>query len=98
MDAVADVTAVCMLLHELAPERIAASPVNVGSGHVHCAHGILPVPAPAAAYLLKGVPTYGSEIRGELCTPTGAALLKYFVKEFGPQPVMRVEKIDRIPV
>ena len=93
MDAVADVTAVCMLLHELAPERIAASPVNVGSGHVHCAHGILPVPAPAAAYLLKGVPTYGSEIRGELCTPTGAALLKYFVKEFGPQPVMRVEKI-----
>ena len=60
MDAVADVTAVCMLLHELAPERIAASPVNVGSGHVHCAHGILPVPAPAAAYLLKGVPTYGS--------------------------------------
>ena len=93
MDAVADVVAVCYLLNELQVDQILASPVRVGYGHVKCAHGILPVPAPAAAYLLKGVPTYGSEIRGELCTPTGAALLKYFVKEFGPQPVMRVEKI-----
>ena len=93
LDAVADVTAVCLLFHELAPEHVAASPVNVGRGHVHCAHGILPVPAPAAAYLLKGIPTYGSGISGELCTPTGAALLKYFVREFGPQPGMRVEKI-----
>ena len=93
MDAVADVTAVCLLLHELAPERIVASPVHVGTGHVHCAHGILPVPAPATAFLLQDVPTYGGAIQGELCTPTGAALLKHFVQEFGSQPPMIVERI-----
>lgn len=93
MDAVADVISVCMLMQELKPERIAASPVHVGSGHVRCAHGILPVPAPATAYILRGIPIYGGQVRGELCTPTGAALLKYFVKEFGNMPVMRVEKI-----
>lgn len=93
MDAVADVTAVCLLLHELAPERIVASPVHVGTGHVHCAHGILPVPAPATAFLLQDVPTYGGAIQGELCTPTGAALLKHFVQGFGSQPTMIVESI-----
>lgn len=93
MDAVADVISVCMLIQELKPERIAASPVHVGSGHVRCAHGILPVPAPATAYILRGIPIYGGQVRGELCTPTGAALLKYFVKEFGNMPVMRMEKI-----
>ena len=93
MDAVADVTAVCLLLHELAPERIVCSPVHTGSGSVRCAHGILPVPAPATAYLLRGIPSYGGEVRGELCTPTGAALLRHFAAEFGPQPLMRVEKI-----
>lgn len=93
LDAVADVTAVCMLIHELAPEKISASPVHVGSGQVRCAHGILPVPAPATALILRDVPTYGGAIRGELCTPTGAALLKHFVMEFGHQPMMRVEKI-----
>lgn len=90
MDAVADVTAVCLLMHELKPERVVASPVHVGSGHVHCAHGILPVPAPATAWILQDIPTYGGKVRGELCTPTGAALLKYFVQEFGSQPPMRV--------
>lgn len=93
MDAVADVTAVCFLMHELKPERVVASPVHVGSGHVHCAHGILPVPAPATAWILQDIPTYGGKVRGELCTPTGAALLKYFVQEFGSQPPMRVEGI-----
>lgn len=93
MDAIADVTAVCWLLAELAPEKIVASPVHLGSGHVHCAHGVLPVPAPATAYLLRGVPSYGGAVQGELCTPTGAALLKHFVGSYGPQPVMRVEKI-----
>ena len=92
LDAVADVTAVCMLMHELAPERVVCSPVHVGSGQVRCAHGILPVPAPATAYILEGAPTYGGEIQGELCTPTGAALLRHFAGEFGPAPVMRVEK------
>lgn len=93
IDAVADVTAVCLLMHELKLERVVASPVHVGSGHVHCAHGILPVPAPATAWILQDIPTYGGKVRGELCTPTGAALLKYFVQEFGSQPPMRVEGI-----
>ncbi len=93
LDAVADVTAVCLLLWELAPEQIWASPVHVGSGQVRCAHGILPVPAPATAWLLREVPTYGGQIQGELCTPTGAALLKHFVGHFGPQPPMRVERV-----
>lgn len=93
MDAIADVTAVCMLMHELSPEAVIASPVHVGSGHVHCAHGILPVPAPATAYILKDVPIYGGSIRGELCTPTGAALLKHFVTKFGDMPVMSVSAV-----
>ena len=92
LDAVTDVVAVCWLLHDLAPEQIVASPVYVGCGQVRCAHGILPVPAPATAYILQGVPTYGGSVQGELCTPTGAALLKHFVQRFGSSPVMRVEK------
>ena len=93
MDALADITAVCMLIDKLAPDRIVASPVHVGAGRVKCAHGIMPVPAPATAELLKGIPTYGGGIKGELCTPTGAALLRRFVGEFGDMPVMRTEKI-----
>lgn len=93
MDAIADVTAVCLLMHELSPQRIAASPVHVGAGQVRCAHGILPVPAPATAYILRDVPIYGGAVRGELCTPTGAALLKHFVSEFTGMPVMKVHKI-----
>ncbi len=93
MDAIADVTINCMLLEELKPEKIVASPVNVGSGHVHCAHGIIPVPAPATAYILKGIPMYSGHIKSELCTPTGAALLKNFVDSFGEMPVMTVGKI-----
>ena len=93
MDAIADVTAVCLLLHRLAPDKIVVSPVHVGSGQVRCAHGILPVPAPATAYLLRDIPIYSSEIKGELCTPTGAALVKHFATEFGDMPVMKVHAI-----
>ena len=92
LDALADVTGVCLLMELLAPERELASPVHVGSGQVRCAHGILPVPAPATALLLEGIPIYGGSIRGELCTPTGAALLRRFVTRFGPLPPMRVKK------
>ena len=93
MDAVADVTAVCLAMAALSPDEVVVSPVHVGSGHVSCAHGILPVPAPATAYILRDVPIYGGAIRGELCTPTGAALLKHFADRFGDMPVMRTEKI-----
>lgn len=93
MDAVADVTAVCLLMDRLAPEKVVVSPIHVGSGHVHCAHGILPVPAPATAYILRDVPIYGGGVKGELCTPTGAALLKHFASEFGEMPVMKVRAI-----
>lgn len=88
MDAIADIASVCLLLHKLAPDQIIASPIHVGSGQVKCAHGILPVPAPATASILKDVPIYSGQIRGELCTPTGAALLKHFVTHFGEMPMM----------
>ena len=93
MDAIADITAVCLLMNKIAPDQVIVSPVHVGSGHVHCAHGILPVPAPATAYILNGVPMYGGAVKGELCTPTGAALLKHFATRFGDMPVMRTETI-----
>ena len=93
MDAVADVTAVCMLMDRLSPEQIVVSPIHVGSGHVKCAHGILPVPAPATAYILRDVPIYGGGIKSELCTPTGAALLKHFATGFGDMPVMKTTAI-----
>ena len=93
MDAVADIVGVCMLLEIIAPQQIAVSPVHVGEGFVRCAHGVLPVPAPATAHILRGVPTYGGDIRGELCTPTGAALLKHFAHAFGPRPLMTTQAI-----
>ena len=92
LDAVADVVGVCLLMDMIAPDRVVVSPVHVGCGQVHCAHGILPVPAPATARILEGVPTYGGRIRGELCTPTGAALLKHFADGFGDMPVMAVDR------
>ena len=93
MDAVADITAVCLLMERLAPEQVVVSPIHVGSGQVKCAHGILPVPAPATAYILRGVPIYGGSIQGELCTPTGAALLRHFATRFGDMPVMKTTAI-----
>ncbi|MCH5204362.1 MAG: nickel pincer cofactor biosynthesis protein LarC [Oscillospiraceae bacterium] len=93
MDAVADITAVCLLMNELSPDEVVVSPVHVGSGTVKCAHGILPVPAPATAYILKDVPIYGGSIGGELCTPTGAALLKHFAARFGEMPIMKTKAI-----
>ena len=93
LDAIVDIVTVCLLMDVLKPELVCASPVHVGSGTVRCAHGVLPVPAPATAELLNGIPCYSGEIRGELCTPTGAALLRHFVKDFGPMPEMRVEHL-----
>lgn len=92
MDALGDVVCVCMLMSELAPERVLASPVTVGSGAVECAHGLLPVPAPATERLLRGIAYQAGEYTGEMCTPTGAALIKYYVNQVCPMPVMRVER------
>lgn len=92
LDALADVLSVCELMYELAPEKVLASPVNVGSGSVKCAHGILPVPSPAAELILRGVPIYSGSVTGELCTPTGAALLKHFADDFIAMPVLMVER------
>ena len=91
LDAVADVAAACYALYLLHPDEVVVSPVHVGSGMVHCAHGLVPVPAPATAHLLEGVPCYGGDIQGELCTPTGAALLTTFATRFGPMPPMVLE-------
>ncbi len=92
-DAIVDIVGFCLLINMLAPDNIVASPVHVGSGKVKTSHGILPVPAPATAEILLGVPTYSDGTRGELCTPTGAAILKYFVKNFTGMPSMVTEKI-----
>ena len=93
LDAVADVVGNCLLLSMIGADRIAVSPIHVGSGTVKCAHGILPVPAPATALILSGLPVYSGQIRGELCTPTGAALMKHFGESFGSMPVMAIEKV-----
>lgn len=89
LDAIADITLTAYLLNRLNAEKIYASPINVGNGTVKCAHGVLPVPAPATANILTGVPYYKSEIQTELCTPTGAAVLKYFTDEFTEKPEMK---------
>ena len=93
LDAVADIVGCCLLIDMLGVTEITASPVHVGSGFVRSEHGILPVPAPAAAEILKGVPIYGDRIKGELCTPTGAALLKHFVARFGAMPQIAAVKV-----
>lgn len=93
LDAIADVVICCFLIEELHPDKIIVSPINAGSGTVKCAHGILPVPAPATAQILIGVPYYKSNISGELCTPTGAAILKAFADDFSDMPEMTVKSI-----
>lgn len=93
MDAIADVVGNCVLMEMIDPERVIVSPIALGNGMVKCAHGILPVPAPAVATILQGVPTYAGRMDGELCTPTGAALLKYFATSFETQPTMKTNQI-----
>lgn len=93
MDAIADITSACLLFNKIGAKSIFSSAINVGSGQVHCAHGILPVPAPATAFILKDIPIYSNHIKGELCTPTGAALLKHFVNHFGTMPPIKMNAI-----
>jgi uncharacterized protein (TIGR00299 family) protein len=93
VDAIVDIVAACAGIHALKVERWFCSPLNVGGGMVDCAHGRFPVPAPATADLLRGLPTYSAHIEKELVTPTGAALIRALAPTFGPQPAMRVDKI-----
>lgn len=92
-DAIADIVGSCLLMEMIGADKVYAGKIAVGSGMVKCAHGILPVPAPATAYLLQGIPTVQGIVEGELCTPTGAALLKHFVNSFTGMPEMCSEKI-----
>ena len=92
MDAVADIVGVCVLMEMLGAGRVVVSPLATGFGQVRCAHGILPVPAPATASIIEGIPTYSGSVEGELLTPTGAALLKHFADSFGSRPVMAISK------
>lgn len=93
VDALIDVVGSCLALELLGVDEVQASPVCVGNGTVRCAHGILPVPAPATAEIIKGMPVYCSSFDGELLTPTGAAILKYFVKTYTKEMHMEIEEI-----
>ncbi len=93
MDAIVDVVGAVIGLWLLGIERVYASPVHVGRGTVECAHGTLPVPAPATQELLRGVPIYGRDVDAELVTPTGAAILTTLAEEFGAAPPMQVERV-----
>jgi Uncharacterized conserved protein len=93
VDSIVDVVGAVIGLHALKVSMVMASPINVGSGLVRTAHGLLPVPAPATLELLKGCPSYASDTCLEMTTPTGAAILTTVVSRFGTFPLMRVEKI-----
>jgi hypothetical protein len=93
IDAIVDITGAVIGLQLLGIERILSSPINVGSGFVRAAHGVLPVPAPGTAELLKGIPTYARGTDGELTTPTGAALITTLAESFGTLPLMRIDQI-----
>ena len=93
VDAIIDIVGACWALERLEVERIACSPIPVGSGTVRCAHGVLPIPAPATALLLEGVPIAATDEVGELTTPTGAAILTELAGEFGPIPAMTPTRI-----
>jgi uncharacterized protein (TIGR00299 family) protein len=93
MDAIIDVVGAVAGLRALGIEKIVCSPLHLGSGTVQCAHGTLPVPAPATAELVKGKPVYSTGVQGELLTPTGAAVLTTLAKDFGPMPALTVEAV-----
>ncbi len=80
--AIGNVVAFCMLVDALAPGRVEATPIATGFGFVDCAHGRLPIPAPATANILEGMPHFAGGVEGELCTPTGAALVRHFAEAF----------------
>lgn len=88
MDSLINITAVCLLIDKLRVDKIVTSPINIGDGRIRCANATLPVPAPATAHILREIPIYSGRIQGELCTTSGAAILKYFTGSFGDMPVI----------
>ena len=88
-----DIVGACIAFEALRIERIISSPLHVGSGTFKCAHGTYPVPGPATAELLKGVPIYSKGVEGELVTPTGAAIISTLAESYGQTPMMKIEKI-----
>lgn len=93
VDAVIDIVGVCAAVELLEVDHVTCGPVPVGSGTVQTAHGLLPVPPPAVARLLQGIPLAGHATEGEMTTPTGATLLRTLVREFGPLPSGRIQRI-----
>ncbi|MFZ5752671.1 MAG: nickel pincer cofactor biosynthesis protein LarC [Bacillota bacterium] len=93
VDAIIDIVGTAFCFHYLGAPRVYASHLHVGNGMVKCSHGLMPVPAPATAELLKGIPFYSGEIKGELVTPTGAAIISTLAREFGPLPPLKTESI-----
>jgi pyridinium-3,5-bisthiocarboxylic acid mononucleotide nickel chelatase len=93
VDAIVDIVAASAGIHALAIDKWFSSPLNIGGGMVDCAHGRFPVPAPATADLLRGLPTYSAHVEEELVTPTGAAIIRALSPTFAPQPQMRVQQI-----
>jgi len=93
VDAIVDIVGACIGFSVLGIEEFACSPLNVGGGSAQTAHGVLPVPAPAAARLLLGKPTYSNGVQKELVTPTGAAIVATLCQSFGPQPPLRVQSV-----
>lgn len=93
IDAIVDIVGACILIEQLNVDKIICSPINLGGGFVKCAHGVLPVPAPATAELIKGMQAYSTDITSELATPTGVAILKNFANEFSNMPNLTIENI-----
>ena len=93
MDAIIDVVGAVVGIAALGIQKVFCSPLHLGSGTVECAHGTLPVPAPATAELIKGKPVYSTGVAGELFSPTGAAILTTLASDFGPMPAMSVKSI-----
>jgi pyridinium-3,5-bisthiocarboxylic acid mononucleotide nickel chelatase len=93
IDSIVDIVGACVAFDALKIERIISSPLHVGSGTFQCAHGTYPVPGPATAELLKGIPIYSKDVEGELVTPTGAAIISTLAEGYGSMPMMKIENI-----
>ena len=93
VDAIVDIVGACVCLEALKVDRVIVSPLPAGSGTIRCEHGVFPIPAPATVEILKGKPFYADGFRGELVTPTGAALAATLGDEFGPMPPLRVSRV-----